>query len=565
MSQESTRSDAEANLPPGGFRYAFAAVVLVALLLRLVGLDTAVFAPSEGSRALAAWQLANGGTPDWWDAPALAGMVAGGFVLTGDSEAAARLLPALSGIGVVLALALVRGWLGWWSVLAGGTMAALSPSGLAVGRSVGEDTIAALITLLMGWALIRFWDQPQSFVAVLMGIGAAMLVHLGYPGVTGALALGLFALAWSSIRPQRAWRATPVWLKESLFPFGAAFLLVSTGGLLYLDGFSLPSLASWAGHFERLNGEQPWPQAWLVMFGYEPAAFLLGLPAAVLALWRWPRRLGAMDAAFLAFTAVWALMGLGFLLLGGTADASSVYAAALPLSILAGYLLSNRLAEIDRKTLRRVAWGLPLLAACSVFAGFNVLRAASEAAPAVSPWLALAALVFPLVAAPALAAGSARPAATLACFAALAAFLLSLHSMARLSTPWPGRTSGDAQAVQTLRELTRLRPYTSAGQGFFALVEEGLRPLTGWHLRALRSVTYTGRVARGPALLIAEIESGPADITGYDRRVIQSGETWTPREWGLGESVRWFMSNDIPERSRITHRAAVYVIRDAPA
>jgi len=551
---------------PPLLRYAFFAVVLLALLLRLIGLDTAAFGPSEGPRALAAWQLVNGKIPDWWEAPALAGAVAGSFILMGDSEVAARLLPALAGAGTVLALALLRGWLGWWPVLAGAQLAALSPSGLALARSVAEDTIAALITLLMGWALIRYWDQRRAGIGVLMGIGAAALVHLGYAGVTGAITLIVFALAWSSVRPQRAWQTTPAWLRESLFPFGAAFVLISTGGLLYLDGFSLPSLASWARHFEGLTGDQPWFQAGLVMVGYEPAALLLGLPAAFLALWRWRLRLGEPDAALLAFLSIWALMGLVFPLLGGTADATSVYASALPLSVLGGYLLARGIAEVDKETLRRFAWGLPLVAACSVFAGINILRAASEAGTATGPpWLALAALVLPLATAPALAAGSPRPAALLACFVGVAAVLLSVHGISRLRAPWPGQISGQSQAVQTLRDLTRLKPYTTSGQGFFALVQQDLRPVAGWHLRDLRSVTYAGQVARGPALLIGEAGSSPSDIPGYQRRVVPVVETWTPSEWGLAEMVRWIATGDVPPRSRISRRAAVYVSQEAPA
>jgi 4-amino-4-deoxy-L-arabinose transferase-like glycosyltransferase len=383
--------------------------------------------------------------------------------------------------------------------------------------------------------------------------------------VTGAIALSVFALAWSSLRPQRAWRTAPAWLRDSLFPFGSAFVLISTGGLLYLDGFSMPSLASWARHFEGLTSEQSWHQAWLVMAGYEPAALLLGLPAALLGLWRWRLRLGEPDAALLAFLSLWALMGLVFLLLGGTADATSVYASGLPLSVLAGYVLAKGLADIDRETLGRFAWGLPLLAACSVFAGINILRAASEGTPIVSPWLALAALVLPLAVAPVLAAGSPRPAALLACFVGLAAVLLSVHGISRLRDSWPGQISGQSQAVQTLRDVTRLKPYTTSGQGFFALVQQDLRAVAAWHLRDLRSVSYTGQVARGPALLIGEAGSSPAEIPGYQRRVVPVIETWTPNEWGLGETVRWIATGDIPPRSRITRRAAVYVSREGPA
>lgn len=543
----------------------FFALAAGAFLLRLVDLDSPVVSPVEGPKALAAWQLANGKVPDWWEAPGLALSLAGSFIVFGDSEATARLLPALAGGGTLLALALFQPWLGWWPVVAATALAALSPSGLAVGRSVAEDSLAALVTLLMGCTLVRFWDQRPPFIAPLAGVGGGALVHLGYPGVTGALALLLFALAWSTIRPQRAWQATPAWLREALFPFGAAFVLISTGGLFYLDGFGVPSVAAWARHFEGLTGDQPWFQAPLVLAGYEPIALLIGLPAAVLVLRRWLRVPGDPGATLGAFLAVWALLGLLFLVLGGTADTSSVYVSALPLAVLAGWAVGRGLEQVDGDTLRRLAWGIPVVAGCCAFAGINILRAAAESpGNSVSPWLAAAALVLPLAAVPALAAESPRPVPMLAAYAGLGAVILSLHGIARLREPWPGEVAGQGLAAKAMNSFTLVRPYTPAGQGFHALVHQDLRPATGWYLRDLPSVTYAGRMARGPALLVGDAGSSPAQIAGYQRRTVPLAEGWSPREWGWGEAVRWIATGDIPARSKTSRRAAVYVSTEGP-
>ena len=527
-------------------------VTVAALLIRLVRLDPGVLSSHEGVRAMAAWQLAQGRAPDWWEAPSLIVMTAAGFVALSDTETAARLLPAFAGAGCIAALALFRGWFGWWPVLVAGVLLALSPSGLLLSRSVAEDAPAALATLLLGWALVRYRDGGLPVWAAL-GLGVPL--HLGFAGVTGVIALLLFVVVWTTLLPKAAGR--PAWLGDGqrlLFLLVAVFVLVGTGFLLHPAGFGFPSLTAWARHLEPAMGTGS--HSWLAMLGYEAPALLLGLPAAAIALWRWPRDPVDPSATVAGFFAIWGVLGLGLLLLEGQGSPPSVFAAALPLTVLAGKLMGDHLGQVEHETWLRFLGGLPAVAACLVFAGLNLLKVPDAGTG--SAWLAAAGCVVAIGFLAVLARSAPQPASLLTLMGLAGVFVLQVHGDAKLAAPWLGTFSGHDLLTGRVRETVHLVPYTVSGQAFTASVQADLRPLLAWHLRGIPGVAYTPQVGRGPQLVIGELPAG-TDFGNYSRRDLPAFEGWTPVDWGPQDAVRWLAAATVPGRSWVTPRVSMLV------
>ena len=87
------------------------AVILVgALALRLFPNSAYALSASEGSRALAGWQLLAGTPPQWWDAPALAAALGAVFLTLGDNDFVARIPSALGGMVACLLFAAGLFW-----------------------------------------------------------------------------------------------------------------------------------------------------------------------------------------------------------------------------------------------------------------------------------------------------------------------------------------------------------------------------------------------------------------------------------------------------------------------
>lgn len=555
-----------------------AGALAVTALLRVLRLDVGVLSPLEAPRALAAWQLSQGRPPDWWEAPGLALTTAGSFVLFGDSEASARLAPALAGVGTVAALLLYRAWLGWGPLAVACTLLALSPSGLSVSRSVAEDSLAGLTTLVVGWALISSWDRLQGGAPILIAAGMALLLQLGYAGVTGAIALILFAVAWSALRPGSARVSSPAWLRDApgrFFVFASVFVLVGTGCLFFLNGFGLPSVGAWARQLDGSGMEARSIWSWLAMAGYEPVALLAGVPAALIAVWRWlggithskhetpnTKLITEPAPAARAFLAIWGIFGLLLSFLDGQGERSTVFMAALPLTVLAGYLLGRCLALIDRAAVREFARGFPVVAACLVFGGLNLLKWAADPAVSSAPlWLAAAALVVGLLAAVVLSVAGPRPLPVLTLFALSWALAAQVHGVSRLSTPWLGTPDTPALGAVRLRQETGMLPYSASGQGLTVAVQEDLRAPFAWELRRVRSLAFLPELRTGPALMVGDTATV---LAGYERWELPVSSVWSPAGWQAHDVVRWAATGDVPEASMIRRRTGLFIATALP-
>ena len=175
----------------------FAAVVAVAATLRFWDLGSRAFHGDEAIHAGFAWQLADGRGyihnplthgPFQFIGTALV------FVLFGDSDYTARLLPAIFGTALVALPFFLRGYLGRAGALITALLLAVSPTLLYFSRFAREDIYFAFFTLAMFICVWRFLQESRRvylyLIAALLAlcfatketayiVVAMLLVYLG--------------------------------------------------------------------------------------------------------------------------------------------------------------------------------------------------------------------------------------------------------------------------------------------------------------------------------------------------------------------------------------------------
>ncbi|MCS7178567.1 MAG: hypothetical protein RML46_03385 [Anaerolineae bacterium] len=321
------------------------AILLLAATLRLVGLGVAPLSSTEAVQALAAYQAAHGSgippeareiSPLLFHANVLL------FALFHGSDGLARLVPALCGIGLMLTPLLLRRYLGPWGTLGSGLLLALSPTLLALSRTLDSAIPATLGVMLLVGAVARYLDSWQSVWIPLGGIGLALALTAGpmawglLLGLVLALAAGLWIWrgqtqwVWPILRPAlgRALGAFAL----GLFAFGAG-LGLHPAGLAATGEQFLRWLAPGAGH----------NIPFVLQILSEPLILLTGIAGAALAL---SRRHG-MGLLWL----FWAGVGMAETLLMPTPASPVLW--LVPLAGLGGLAVE----ELAR-ALQNSAWGV---------------------------------------------------------------------------------------------------------------------------------------------------------------------------------------------------------------
>jgi uncharacterized protein (TIGR03663 family) len=143
---------------------AFAAILAIAATLRFWDLGSRAFHGDEAIHAGFAWQLADGRGyvhnplthgPFQFIGTALI------FVLFGDSDYTARVLPALFGTALVALPFFLRGYLGRTGAVVTSLLLAVSPTLLYFSRFAREDIYFAFFTLGMFICVWRYLQQPR--------------------------------------------------------------------------------------------------------------------------------------------------------------------------------------------------------------------------------------------------------------------------------------------------------------------------------------------------------------------------------------------------------------------
>jgi uncharacterized protein (TIGR03663 family) len=276
---------------PRGELAAYAVLVLIALVLRLIDLGDRPFHHDESQDAYFSWLFLTQG--DYEYNPLLHGplrfyLTAGLFGLFGDSDFTARLAPALMGTLMVPLPYLLRAQLGRAGAFTAAALLAFGPSYLYFSRFAREDIYFAAITLALVVVAFRFLDRPRRYQPALIGaLLAASFAIKETTFITGFVAFTFFVVVL--ISPWRRALIDPIravgleawgW---ALAAFLGVYTVLFTTFLTNPDGVRglYTGLDYWLGQHEVGRGGEPWNFYLVVLFGVEWPVLVLGAVGAV--------------------------------------------------------------------------------------------------------------------------------------------------------------------------------------------------------------------------------------------------------------------------------------------
>lgn len=177
---------------------AWLALVAVAAVARLWRLGERVMSHDESLHAYYSWVLAT--TGKYEHVPSLHGPLlyhvdALVFLLFGASDAWARLLAALAGVGAVALLRAFRPWMGSGGALAAAAMVVISPTHLFYSRYIRNDALIVLFSLLWVLAMLRYLQDRRARWLALMTLAMALSFSCKEVAFIQGWIYGVFALA----------------------------------------------------------------------------------------------------------------------------------------------------------------------------------------------------------------------------------------------------------------------------------------------------------------------------------------------------------------------------------
>lgn len=374
---------------------AYAGLVAIALVLRLIALPDRAFHHDESEHGYFAWLFATG--HGYHYDPILHGpvrdLVTGTvFFLFGASDWTARIGPALLGSALVALPYLLRRQVGSTAALATAALLCVSPTFLYYTRFDREDTYAIALTLALTVVVFRFLDQPRPwYPSVIFGLLAASFATKETTYITVFVSGTFFLLvAVVELRLVRRGRV-PLGRTGLLGPVvsvgweawawaGTTFLAVFT--LLFTTFLSHPaglqdgligSIRYWLSQQPVGRGSQPWFYYFVLLIAYELPAVVLAAVGVVRAVRR---------PSLLRLFLVWAvLVSLGAYIWAGEKMPWLLMHPLLWILLLAGIGVETLWHE--RRRLRaQVAIGASVLAAIPMVWGSFALDYRHSADPA---------------------------------------------------------------------------------------------------------------------------------------------------------------------------------------
>lgn len=267
-----------------------AAVVAAGAALRLSGLDATALTVREARQAFAAWAVAQGVRPPEWTADATSVLTSHLFRLGADGDAWPRLVSALAGALLVLAVYALARPGGNSVAFIASALVALSPTAVAGSRTASPGALGALVAALLAAAILWHWQRPRPLALWAAGLMAGLALGTDAAGMTGLLGCLLF-LAMAVWSDDASWREAAAsfrrWLWASALGLGVGILL---------------SIVHWG---DGAAGPLAAPRLWGELFALPGDAPAL-LPALALLLYDWPLALlGLAGAALVLRDALW--------------------------------------------------------------------------------------------------------------------------------------------------------------------------------------------------------------------------------------------------------------------
>ncbi|MBN1179992.1 MAG: hypothetical protein JXD18_12330 [Anaerolineae bacterium] len=356
------------------------ALVLVAAAVRLFDLGGAALSNAEAAQALAAHLTATGwqGSTAFVAAQPLPLLYHANTLLFSLFEAGnglARLVPAVTGVGLALAPLLLRRQLGRWGALGAGGLLALSPTATLFSRTVDGAVPAAFGVLLLVGCAARFLEtrRPRAIVGAGLGLAVALTAGAEAWGLLLGLVLALTAALWMwRDETDAAWLALRPALPKGLLAAGLGVLALGSGLLLDLPGLAatVNLLLDWLARFGAPAGVSATSAT--LLLAYEPLIVAAGLAGAVLAVWK-RHTLGIL-------VTFWAVVGAAQVLLMRHPLPGSLLCLLPPLALLGGIAIESLVQALQTHG----HWGneglyLPITLVIWLHSGLNLARYANTA------------------------------------------------------------------------------------------------------------------------------------------------------------------------------------------
>jgi len=353
--------------------FVWGALLGLGALLRLVSLGWPPLGDAEASSALSAatgalaspfWKAGSGG----WGSASYQTLTGWLYQVFGTSNAAARWIPALAGLGLIFAAWFLRRHLGRTQAVLLGLLLAISPTMLITSRTAGGTSLALLgVAMFLAFALTRTEGERGLPPFAGMGVGLGLALASGPMAWNGLLSLAI-AFAWLRWRgdgmeavekstPQGAWRTLGL---ASL----VTFLGLTTQFGAGMDGLSvaLQAPAQWLAGWTR-PGSLALLTALALLPVYEPLILVFGLLGAA--------RRGS-EALIWRGARIWALAAAVLFLLRAGRRPEDLVWVVLPMAVLATVPLGT-LIEILTDGLEDISVYL-MAGVLAALAGFTYLQ-----------------------------------------------------------------------------------------------------------------------------------------------------------------------------------------------
>jgi uncharacterized protein (TIGR03663 family) len=359
-------------------------IALMAVGLRLYKLGDRPMQAPEAAQALAAWRFAQGlpqDSPLGQSSPLLFTTNMLLFALFGATDLLARLVPALSGVLLVILPYFLRQRLGRMGALAASLLLALSPSTLFFSRYLGGEIVVVACALTITWGLFGYLETRRPKDLYLVVVILALALSAGAGVFTFILAVVTFvlvlALASRFAGPSQYWqRISDAWhavrgqkglLKDCAIWFVLIFILVCTGFLLHLSGLQdgIDLFTGWLSAFQLRLGGHPWYYHLQLLLVYEPLILIFGLAGVVYTSTGLSTSLLRRRDLFSLFLAYWSAVAFLIYALASGRGPGDVLLIVVPLALLAGTFIGHLLDEL----VARASWmgeGLFVVLACPV-------------------------------------------------------------------------------------------------------------------------------------------------------------------------------------------------------
>lgn len=219
--------------------FVWASMVVFNLVTHFAMLGVRAMSHDEGIHAYSSyrlWQSYDYRHDPPYHGPLLYHLDALVFALAGDSDATARAVPALLGVGLIVALFFARRLLGRPGAIAAAVLVSLSPILLFYGRYLCADIHVALFCLVWALGAFRYLESGGEKGLWAVTAGMALAFSIKEVSFIFGVTIGSFFLAfglWG--RWRRRTRATEraldlaLWMGTLALPFAAPLLVLAAG------------------------------------------------------------------------------------------------------------------------------------------------------------------------------------------------------------------------------------------------------------------------------------------------------------------------------------------------